>query len=586
MQGNSLNVLVVDDDCINLALLKAILNNEGHQAVLARDGQEAVAIFSQVQVDMVLMDVMMPVMDGYEATRQIKKIAGERFVPVIFLTALNDETSLAKCVEYGGDDFLTKPYNHTILRAKIDAMARVGQLHSMVKAQRDELAYHHERILREQEVVRTVFSNIVHSGNLNEPCIKYMISPMALFNGDLLLAARQPSGTMRIMLADFTGHGLSAAVGAMPAADIFYRMTAKGFSISDVIGEINRKLRKILPSGLFCAACLIDIDHHEQKFSIWNGGVPDILVRSSGGGIRQRYVSRHLPLGVVGNDRLDVSMEIGEITRGDSVYLYTDGVIEAWNKRGEMFGQQRLEAYLSSGRNSSGIFDEIREGLIDFMGDQSQADDITLMEVICDDIIAQDHSGAICVVPDDTEDAGKSHPARSIAWQSNFEMDIDTLRRFDPLPLLLHMVMEIQGLDDHRENLYMILAELYSNALDHGLLGLDSSLKVTPHGFSEYYTMREKALVSLRQGRIRVGLKHMPADGGGKLVIRLEDSGSGFDYRKQMLSLEENISSSGRGIALVRSLCCHVEYFGAGNVVEATYHWQGHQPGDQFSPQA
>ncbi|MDX1250759.1 MAG: SpoIIE family protein phosphatase [Gammaproteobacteria bacterium] len=568
-------MLVVDDDSINLALLKAILNNEGHQIFLATDGQEAVAIFSQVQVDIVLMDVMMPVMDGYEATRQIKKIAGERFVPVIFLTALNDEKSLAKCVECGGDDFLTKPYNHTILRAKIDAMARVGQLHSTVKAQRDELAYHHERILREQEVVRTVFSNIVHSGSLNEPCIKFLISPMALFNGDLLLAARQPSGAMRIMLADFTGHGLSAAVGAMPTADIFYRMTAKGFSISDVISEINRKLRKILPSGLFCAACLIDIDNNEKKFSVWNGGVPDVLVRSSGGGVRQRYVSRHLPLGVVNNDRLDATVEIGEIANGDRIYLYTDGVIEAWNKQGEMFGQERLEAYLARGRNSSAMFDDIREGLIDFIGVQSQADDITLMEVVCDDVVVPDHSGAICVVPDDMEDGAESRPAaHPMAWRSSLEMDSDILKNFDPLPLLLHMVMEIQGLEDHREHLYMILAELYSNALDHGLLGLDSSLKFTPHGFSEYYMMREKALASLRQGRIKVGLKHILADGGGKLVIRLEDSGLGFDYRKQMLRLEENTTSSGRGITLVRSLCCHVEYYGMGNIVEAVYHWR------------
>lgn len=573
MRNNSLSVLVVDDDFINLSLLKAILDSCGHQAVLAKDGQEAVAIFSQVHIDMVLMDVMMPIMDGYEAARQIKEIAGERFVPVIFLTALNDEKALAKCVECGGDDFLTKPYNHVILRAKIDAMARVSQLHSTIKAQRDELVYHHERIRREQEVVRTVFSNIVYSGNLHEPCIKYMLSPMALFNGDLLLAARQPSGAMRIMLADFTGHGLSAAVGAMPAADIFYRMTAKGFSIGDVVSEINKKLRKILPSGLFCAACFVDIDRNGEKLSVWNGGVPDILVRGEGGGIRRRYVSQHLPLGVLGGDRVDGSVEIDEIIGGDRIYFYTDGVIEAWNEQGEMFGQQRLEAYLENGPDSPSPFDVIRKGLIDFMGDQSQADDITLMEIVCDNIM-MDHVAGATVISSETEDVAGSCSVDPMPWRSSLDLGIDTLRGFDPLPLLLHMVMEIQGLDDHRENLYMILAELYSNALDHGLLRLNSALKATPQGFSEYYTMREKALASLREGRIRVDLKHIPADGGGELVIRLEDSGSGFDHRQQMLRFEQNATASGRGIALVRSLCSHVEYHGAGNVVEAVYHWR------------
>ena len=120
-----IKVLLVDDDRINRVLLNAILKREGYTVLEANDGQEAVDIFDNEKPDLVLMDVMMPVMDGYEATKLIKSRGVDRFVPVIFLTAVTDEKALAKCVECGGDDFLVKPYNRVILKAKIDAMLRI-----------------------------------------------------------------------------------------------------------------------------------------------------------------------------------------------------------------------------------------------------------------------------------------------------------------------------------------------------------------------------------------------------------------------------------------------------------------------------
>ena len=91
-----IKVLLVDDDRINRVLLNAILKREGYAVLEANDGQEAVDIFDSEKPDLVLMDVMMPVMDGYEATKLIKSRGAERFVPVIFLTAVTDEKALAK----------------------------------------------------------------------------------------------------------------------------------------------------------------------------------------------------------------------------------------------------------------------------------------------------------------------------------------------------------------------------------------------------------------------------------------------------------------------------------------------------------
>ncbi|RMD64315.1 fused response regulator/phosphatase, partial [Candidatus Parcubacteria bacterium] len=311
-----LKALIVDDDRSNLLLLKAILSREGCTVLMAENGREAVEVFEREQPDMVLMDVVMPVMDGYEATRLIKARAGGRFVPVIFLTVMEDEEALAQCVACGGDDFLTKPYNRVILKAKIAALERIRQLYTILK-------FHHDHLQQEYEVAEKLFTHIVHPGCLEAANIRYLVSPKALFNGDLLLATQRPSGGVHVMLGDFTGHGLPAAIGAIPVSDIFYTMTAKGCDIEDIIAEVNQKLRSILPTGLFLAACFLELDATYRTLAVWNGGMPDVLIRRSTGGKLKRCASRHLPLGVVDTPRVNKRMEVVRVAPGDRIYLYS-----------------------------------------------------------------------------------------------------------------------------------------------------------------------------------------------------------------------------------------------------------------------
>ena len=559
-----MRVLIVDDDYTNRLILRAMLVKESYEVSMAENGLDAVEQFDRDRHDMVLMDVMMPVMDGYEATRRIKELSGDRFVPVIFLTAVNDEQALAKCIEFGGDDFLTKPYNRVILKAKIDALKRVRNLYATLQDQHVELQRHTERLKREQEIAETVFANIVQPGCLDAANLKYMLSAMAVANGDLLLAARKPSGGQHIMLGDLTGHGLSAAIGAMPVSDLFYRMTEKGYSILDLVVELNQRMKDRLPTGLFLAASLIELDASHSTLTVWNGGLPDVLLYRDGA-IVERVSSNHLPLGVVDSGQLDNRLEIFEVQEGDRIFIYSDGVIEAENPKGEMYGQERLEEVLTVGRPPETIFDEIQSGLDTFRDGAPQSDDITLIEVTCDaNLLAAGYDRQAIHMP--------GRPP--MTWSVDVKMEADTLRNVDPLPQLVQVLTELQGLEEHRARLYTVLAELYSNALEHGVLKLDSALKENPHGFAEYYGKRQAALESLDDGWIRVAFEHRPLeDGSGSLRIGIFDSGAGFDWQSADRDLADNVERQGRGIALVRTLCAEVSFRGAGNEVEALYTW-------------
>ena len=124
--------LIADDDVTNLMVLTRFLEKLGYDVVQAENGKKAVDQFREHAPDIVFMDVMMPEMNGYEATQQIKYLCGDRFVPVIFLTALNDPEDLAKGIEAGGDDFLSKPLELIILRSKIHAIERIRKLYEQV----------------------------------------------------------------------------------------------------------------------------------------------------------------------------------------------------------------------------------------------------------------------------------------------------------------------------------------------------------------------------------------------------------------------------------------------------------------------
>ena len=267
-----LSILIAEDGAADRMLLAAIVGRQGHHVVTASNGAEAVALFERERPQLVLMDALMPVMDGFEAAQQIKQLAGNELVPIIFLTSLTENEALVRCLEAGGDDFIAKPYNPIILEAKIQAMHRLRRLQATVLEQRDLIARRNQQLLDEQKAAKAIFDKVAHAGCLNAPNIRYRQSPRALFNGDLLLAAHAPAGRMFVLLGDFTGHGLPAAIGAMPLAETFYGMTAKGYSSNQILREINAKLKLILPVEMFCCATLLDINLGQGILRVWNGG--------------------------------------------------------------------------------------------------------------------------------------------------------------------------------------------------------------------------------------------------------------------------------------------------------------------------
>lgn len=569
----SLRLLIADDSGTDRLILQAILRRQGHEVEAADDGQAALQLYRSWRPDMVLLDVMMPRMDGMEAARQIKALAGETLVPVIFLTSLSDAGSLAQCLEAGGDDFLPKPYNPVIIQAKLGAFDRMRRMHETLTRQRDLIRARNEQLLEEQVTARRVFDNIAHTGCLDVASIRYHASPLSVFNGDILFACPRPAGGMHLLVGDFTGHGLPAAIGALPVAEIFYGMTSKGFGAPDILRELNQKLVRILPPGMFCCAAFTEVDFRQGMARVWNGGLPDgYLLRTDG--TRQVLASEHLPLGVLAPERFAAPMKEFPVQPGDLVLLMTDGVLEATSRRGEWFGEQRLVSALDTRPANVSPVDHIIEQVQGFTGDGRETDDLTLL---CLRVTGQD---PVTTQPLRVPQSALSGPG---FWRCSYQVEDETLATFNPLPLLLHVCMAVAGLRQHSGQIYTILSELYNNALEHGVLELPSSWKDGPEGFCRYYQERERRLARVEGHFIRFDLEHRIFPGGGRLVIRCQDSGQGFETDRHETEAG-SAPYAGRGITLIRELSSGLTYNRQGNLAEVVYDWELSEAGDGPAP--
>mgnify|MGYP006284181385 CR=1 FL=1 len=489
LDATGLTALVVDDEPVNRMVLSAMLRSVGFRIDEAANGAQACDYCQEKTPDIIFMDIMMPQMDGFEATQRIKRHLGETFVPVIFLTAITDEAQLRQSIEVGGDDFMTKPYSKVLLHAKIDAALRIRGMHRALATQRDELQEYRARHQRDMEVARRILEHISTRADLDVDNVRYRLRPMEILNGDIILAGRRPSGEQCFLLGDFTGHGLPAAIGAQTAHDVFISMVTKGFNIDDTVRELNRKMIELLPVDRFLSAAVVELDNETGVLRVWNGGLPDILVRAGEDGQVTRFRSSNLPLGIAPMDENSGRAVATVLNPGDLVLLSSDGLVEAHDPRAELFGSERLASAFGAGTTLDECRDSVLAALSAHVAGAPPSDDIALLLLQCAPEFAAAAPGG------------------------------DGVR-------------------------------------------------------APQVDQRASRLEQLAEGSIAIDCRHEALADGGRLHIRVRQSGEGFDPTLVVPEPTGARLLRGRGMQLVRSLAESLEYSDGGRAAEAVYRWR------------
>lgn len=515
------------------------LSNAAYEVLFANGGSKGVELFNTHSINLVFIGASFSDSDRNKLIREIKALSGEHYVPIVILAPDKEDASLINGMSSGADDYLLTPFTAAEFDMRLKAVEHARELKHLYKSS-----------MHEQIVGKKILTAALSARSLGLEDIDVMSRSAAVFSGDLLLTARHPSGNLHVLMADFTGHGLSAAIGVLPVADVFSVMSEKGFSLQDIIEQINSKLHTLLPTGMFMAVTLLDLDYSLATLNVWNGGMPDVYVLNGRTGcIRHRIASSHLPLGI--SESIDTEYEITPISieTGDQIVMATDGLTDAINVRGEMYGIDKLEALINRTASVDKIFSSIVSSFNLFCGNQPHIDDVTLVSIPCSrELMQHVNEGHI----KDIDVASYCDDQ----WQCSIELTGNSLRDIDPVSVLLSGISRKLSHSGCSHRLRKVLDELFGNALVHGVSAQQDAIDIRDKPENCY---------------VRVDLQKIRHDGEQAILITLEDSGDGFDYEAILNTQPESTvdGCSGSGLSLVRQLCSSLTYHGSGNRVEA-----------------
>lgn len=267
-------LLAVDDEEDNLALLKGRLGRRGFEIITASSGKEALGILDKESPDLVLLDYMMPEMDGLETCKKIKDQSVNEFLPIILLTAKDDKESKIKGFEIGADDYVTKPFDMDELNARIRAMLRIRSLQQELAVKEREVKrltselkgqYKFDNIVGVSEAMREVFEKMTGAAQITSPVIitgesgtgKELVARGIHFASPLSSKPFVPvncaSLPRELIESELFGHKKGAFTGAVSASEGLFKAADGGTIFLDEIGELPKeaqaKLLRVLQEG-------------------------------------------------------------------------------------------------------------------------------------------------------------------------------------------------------------------------------------------------------------------------------------------------------------------------------------------------
>lgn len=558
----ALCILIIDDQPAIGRLLSSYLSKVGHQCQYAPSGDEALKLYAQQPFDLVLVDQSMPGLDGQQTTRLLRELQlNMGWRPILMLSGNAETEAQIAALEAGCDDFVAKPVSLDMLAAKINSFQRIAEMQEQITRQNRELIEYRERDKEERNISAYLMSRLARTAKLEGRQLDYFLKPVSEVSGDLLLAWRASNGDRYALLADATGHDLPAALSLLPVSETFYNMAAKGFSLEGIARKLNRKSAEYLPANRFVALLMALYSPLDGTLQIWNGGIPGALLMADDGRVLERFESLNFPIGILDKDDplFCCQVETVHITESCQFSMFSDGLIEAESISGMQFGLDRVEAVLHDVKPEQRAA-RLQEALALHTSGAQPHDDVAYMHIYCEPAKL---------------DMQPAPPAfhECKPWSLQLQLNVEQLRNHDLEPLISSFCQSL-GLEPAQHGIFsLVLRELLANAIEHGLLRLDTSIKHLSDGFERYLQLRQRSLQALEHGELQVDIQQASLEGIKRLSVTVTDSGPGFDFQNYKATASEE-QFHGRGLYLLRQLCADLQFGGVGNQVTATLQWQ------------
>jgi len=329
-------ILLVDDEEDNLYTCGYLLEGMGHEVTTARNGQEAVEKAGELQPDLILMDVMMLVMDGYEATRILKADEATRSIPVILLTAKTRPEDIAHGLSVGADDHIPKPFDDTELQARVNAWLRFSDLQKQLLAA--ERARREEELAIARQIQLSLLPDDVPEIDGFDFGACYL--PCEQVGGDYYDFLRLDEGHLGIVLADVEGHGIGAAMLMSSVSTALKTEIRHGFSVNKIGYDLNNYICAELSELTSMPLVYSVINIPGRTLSYINAGHEFPLHYHAATGEITEMESTGVVFGIA--EDMEYNEVHAPLAEGDLVVYFTDGLTDQVSPQDEFFGKERL----------------------------------------------------------------------------------------------------------------------------------------------------------------------------------------------------------------------------------------------------
>ena len=371
-------ILVVDDTPLNIGVISGALK-DSYKTKVATNGEKALALASaEEKPDLILLDIMMPGMDGYEVCSRLKADPATSEIPVIFLTGQTSAEDETRGFEVGAVDYVHKPFSPAVVKARVRS-------HILLREARAQLASQLLALNTELEMARQIQLSILpHSiPKLTGLDIAAHYLPMTSVAGDFYDFIQIDDKHIGILIADVSGHGLPSALIASMLQVALSGQAGHATEPAKVLLGLNRALcGKFTQNFVTATYVYVDLENNQMRYA--GAGHPPILQWRNSTGKTAQILENGLFLGMFA----EASYEALEfpLEPGDRYVLYTDGILEATNSAQEQFGADRLMSFIKNHNHleaepfSQTLLDDLA-GWSNQTVDQGQQDDITLLVI-------------------------------------------------------------------------------------------------------------------------------------------------------------------------------------------------------------